>query len=307
MKKNAENSLESILSPVSSNLKILEEQLIQSFSEKNTLINNVAKYILDSGGKRIRPALVFLFAKMANELNESHYELAKAVEIIHNATLIHDDIIDESDLRRNNMVAHKRWDTKTAVLAGDYLLAKALKSLAKTNSIESLEIFSSAMEEICEGEVEQNLNPNLISFDDYIQRIIRKTAMLFSCATQNAVSENKNHAKDYAINLGIAFQITDDLLVFEEGFKDKSADVDFNNNLITAPALFALEEGVKLNFDATFEQFKQQIISSNAIQKSRNLALKYANKAIQSLDVFKDNEYKQSLIALVNHVVSREI
>lgn len=307
MEKQSKKSLDEIFEVIAPASKELEVQLISTFDCKNTLVNRVAQYIISSGGKRLRPALVFLFAGMVGSIEQKHYELAKAVELIHSATLVHDDIIDEADLRRNNVSAHKKWDTKTAVLAGDFLLAKALKSLTNIKSTDVLEVFSTTMEEICEGEVEQSLNSDFISFDDYIQRAKRKTAMLFAAATKNSVDINKQSAYEYGINLGIAFQITDDLLVFQDNYEDKSKEVDFKNNLLTTPVLFAIEKGVKLDFEGDFSEFKENIIDSGAIEKSQNLALNYANRAIENLNDFQDNQYKESLKDLVSYIINREL
>lgn len=307
MEMQSEKSLEDILKIIQPQLQKFEEELIASFEHENSLVNQVSQYIIKSGGKRLRPALVFLFAGMVGQIEKKHYELATAVELIHSATLVHDDIIDDADCRRNSVVVHKKWDTKMAVLAGDYLLAKSLKKLTNIGSIDVLDIFSSTMEEICEGEVEQSIKSELISIDDYIKRAKRKTAMLFAAATKSAVKQSADVAYEYGINLGIAFQIIDDLLVFNENYEDKTQEVDFNNKLMTAPVILAAQNGVKIDFDGSFEDFKASVVNSGAIAESKKLLMKYADRAIENLAVFEDNKYKVALCDLVSYVVSREI
>ncbi len=309
MKKTA-LKFEHILSPIEENLCELNKQLSKTFSSENILIDKIARYIIDSGGKRLRPSLVFLFAKMISEIKEEHYSLACAVELIHSATLVHDDIIDDADKRRNQETIHAKWDTKTAVLAGDYLLAKALKHIIATNTTEVLGLFAQITEEICQGEVEQFTNTTDISTEGYINRAKRKTGMLFSLCTQGACSisdsENIENARNYALNIGIAFQIADDLLLFKENYNEKSLKTDFKNSTFTLPVILAIQNGVQIDFECDFETFKKQILNTNAIDKSYELALKYSQQAIENLSGFKDNQYKASLCDLAKYIVDRE-
>jgi len=309
MKKTA-LKFENILSPIEKNLCEFDKKILKSFSGDNILIDKIAQYIINSGGKRLRPSIVFLFAAMFGSIQKEHYELACAVELIHNATLVHDDIIDDADKRRNQETIHTKWDNKTAVLAGDYLLAKALKHLIKTKNTAILELFAEITEEICQGEVEQFTNKTDLSLEGYIERSKRKTGMLFSLCTQGACSisnnENLENAKNYALNIGIAFQIVDDLLLFKENYAEKSLKTDFESSIFTLPVIFATQYGAKIDFNCDFETFKVQILNTKAIDKSYELALKYSQQAIENLSGFKDNQYKSSLCDLARYIVDRE-
>lgn len=302
--------LKNILNPIEDNLCEFDPKILGDFTSDNLLINKISQYIIQSGGKKLRPSLVFLFAKMLGNISEEHYNLACAVELIHSATLVHDDIIDDADKRRNQETIHSKWDNKTAVLAGDYLLAKALKHLIKTENPNILELFAQITEEICQGEVEQFTNKTDFSIDGYINKAKRKTGMLFSLCTQGAcyISKNQNleEARDYAINLGIAFQIADDLLLFNKNYQEKSLKTDFKNSTLTLPVVLAAQNGVKIDFECDFETFKNQIVETKAIDKSYELALKYSQQAIENLSVFNDNQYKYSLCDLAKYIVDRE-
>ena len=301
---------ENILSPIEENLHEFNKKILEPFSSDNILIDKIAQYIINSGGKKLRPSLVFLFAGMIGQIQKKHTNLACAVELIHSATLVHDDIIDDADKRRNKETIHTKWDNKTAVLAGDYLLAKALKYLIKTENTAILELFTDITEEICQGEVEQFTNKTDLSVEGYINKAKSKTGMLFSLCTQGScyISNDKNieNAKNYAINIGIAFQIVDDLLLFNENYNEKSLKTDFKNSTFTLPVILATKEGADIDFDCDFETFKKQILNTNAIDKSYELALKYSQQAIENLSGFKDNQYKSSLCDLAKYIVDRE-
>lgn len=306
-------SQEKIFAPITAELREFEQVLRNIFNPENAIIEKISDYVVKSGGKRLRPALVFLFAGLCGngeKATPEHHALARAVELIHSATLVHDDIIDDADKRRGLPSVHTKWDTKSAVLAGDFLLAKALEYLVLTKNEKVLELFSKTTQEICRGEVEQFLDKKDLSADKYIERAKRKTGMLFNLCAQGAclISEDKNHQKacDFALNLGIAFQIADDILLFKEDYAEKTLEADFKNSLLTLPVIFALKSGAKLDFEGDFEIFKNQIKKTDAIDKSYEFALKYTSRAMESLANFEDNQYKTSLINLAKYIVERE-
>jgi len=309
MKKSSLN-LQEILSPISSDLNEFEKNISNLFNPENAIIEQIGHYIIKTGGKRLRPALVFLFAKMTGEVTPKHHSLARAVELIHSATLVHDDIIDDADKRRNAPSIHTKWDTKSAVLVGDFLLAKALEFLVATKKEAVLSLFAQTTQEICKGEIEQFSNKKNLSVDEYIERAKRKTGMLFALCAQGSclISDNEksDKAKDFAINIGIAFQIIDDLLIFKDGYIEKTAEADFKNATMTLPVVFALHCDKKINFDGDFEAFKNKIKNTNAIDKSYELALKYTNRAMANLTSFEDNRPRKSLEQLASYIVERE-
>jgi all-trans-nonaprenyl-diphosphate synthase len=348
------NKLSEILKPVNSELLLLEDKLINSITSSNPLLDKITRYILDAGGKRLRPAICFLFAKALNNniMSSSHMQVGIALELIHTATLIHDDVIDETKTRRGRKTVHQMWDNKTAIIAGDFLLAKALTNLALTKNTGVIEIFANTMNEICVGEMEQSLqNYNPVSIKEYIEKSKRKTAMLFIAAAQSAAiltdceqrlkdgddepatvtpfnASNQaannmitNAVKEYALNFGISFQIVDDILNFtsNEEYSGKPAGIDLKNGILTAPALFALEEYeekgdftllklIQNNFndENSFNLAVELIFNTNGIQKAQDLARHYAGLANKSLDIIKDNPCKEALQKLLIFVQERK-
>src|SRR3989339_1916934 len=192
-KKHSE--LSDILAPVSSELAILEDKLAENLSGNNPVLNNIILYIIQAGGKRLRPAVSFLFAKALNKgyLSSNHFQLGQAVELIHTATLIHDDVIDETKIRRKKLTVNNKWNDKAAIIAGDYLLAKSLNKLASVKNFSVIEIFANIMGEICEGEVQQNSqNYQFVSLEEYIEKSKRKTPNLFVAGAQSAAILTQN-------------------------------------------------------------------------------------------------------------------
>jgi octaprenyl-diphosphate synthase len=182
--------------------------------------------------------------------------------------------------------------------------------LVETKNSEVLTLFSEITQEICKGEIEQFTNKTVLSQKSYIERAKRKTGMLFKLCTEGAclISDNKltNEAADYALNLGIAFQICDDLLLFKDNYTEKTTDADFENATLTLPVIFAAEDGISPNFGGDFDDFKQKIKNTGAIDKSYKTALKYKQRAIENLACFEDNEYRKSLLDLAEYVTDRE-
>lgn len=327
----ANYKLDDIFAPVALELSSLERKLIKELSGKNFFLNGISEHVIKAGGKRIRPALVFLFAKAFNGefISANHFKLAIASELIHTATLIHDDIIDGANIRRGAETVNSKWNDKAAVIAGDYLLAKSLKNLALTKSNAVVEIFASTMGEICEGEIIQNEKQHIIpSMEDYIEKSKRKTAMLFIACTESAaiISPETNNlkikaAREYALNFGIAFQIIDDVLnyLIQNEEADKPVASDLLNGIITAPALFAIEEYSQKNdfklknileknslTNEDYELALLLILKTNSIQKSIKLAEHYTNKAIRALDILPESNAKKSLTDLAQYIINRK-
>jgi len=234
-----------------------------------------------------------LFARaLFGGVSQKHYNIAAAIELIHNATLIHDDVIDSSDERRGNETLNKAFDAKLAVVAGDFLFTLAFMQISKTGSVEIIDIYAQALKEICTGEIEQYFNKFKVpSIEDYIEKSKNKTAMLFYVglysAFLNDVDEEKlEKIKDFALNFGIAFQIKDDLVNVLNADKNAASD-DIKNGIYTAPVIFSSGEGRVESGEGKVE--------SGAIQKTKNLIKKYVDKAVDNLDIINDNEYKKAI------------
>jgi len=326
----AENKLNDLLKPVEEDLNRLEMKLSESLTSGNTRLDEIIGYVTKTGGKRLRPALVFLFAKALNNgfLSSNHFYLGEAVEMVHTASLIHDDVIDEAETRRGFLTVGKKWNYRTAVIVGDFILARSLTKLVSVGGV-ATELFANTLNELCIGEIQQGDQKfKIISFEDYIKKSERKTAKLFvagaECAA--AITPGANNViikavRDYSLNFGIAFQIMDDILNFT-GSREKlgkPAGNDLKNGILTAPVLFALQEFEKNN-DLTFKKLINNklkgkkdfnlamnlVLKSNGIQKSRDLAETYIEEAVKALDVMEDNICKTALIDLAVYTLKRE-
>ena len=217
------------------------------------LIPEIASHLINSGGKRIRPMLTLAAARMCGYAGEHHLKLATAVEFMHTATLLHDDVVDESDLRRGKQAARVIWGNQASVLVGDYLLGQAFKMMVETGSLEALRILSNAACVIAEGEVLQlSVSQDTSTTEDaYMQVIVAKTAALFSAAAEvGAVVANRPHSEQAALesygrNLGIAFQLIDDALDYSGSTEKlgKGVGDDFRERKITLPVVLSYRRG----------------------------------------------------------------
>ena len=318
-----------ILKPIEKELSLLEDNLTGSIISGNAELDRMVSYFFNSGGKRLRPAITILFGKAVNSglLIPENFELAQAVEMVHTASLIHDDVIDDAKTRRGILTLNKKWSAKIAVITGDYVLTKALGKLTSIGLL-AVEIFADTLNELCIGEIlQKNQSYKVITLDEYINKSERKTAKLFmagtECAASIALGTNNvviNAAREYSLNFGIAFQIMDDILNFVGNSHKvgKPAGNDLKSGIITAPAMFAVQEyekqgdstlrnliesGIKREKD--FKKAMKLILTSNGIQKAELLAEEYIEKAVKALDVIEDNEYKQSLIDLAYYAAKR--
>jgi len=325
------SGLSQIFEPVSLELSILDKKLYENLSSSSTVLNNIVKYIVEAGGKRLRPAVTFLVAKVLNKglLPSDHFQIGIALEMIHTATLIHDDVIDEAETRRGNRTVHKVWNDKVAIAAGDYLLAKALTRLAAVNNNLVIDLFARTMGEICQGEVEQDAqNYNFISLDQYVEKSARKTAKLFVAGAESAAILTSGvdnlvikATRDYALNFGIAFQIVDDILNFTSNPEElgKPVGIDLQKGILTAPVIYALEEyeekqdytlrnliQSEFKVEHDFNLALNLVLNSDGIEKSKQLAAYYANIAKDALNAFEENSYKDSLLGLVTFILERK-
>jgi geranylgeranyl pyrophosphate synthase len=323
-----QKSLSQMLSPISQELGLFEEMLSAGLKSSNLLLDKITAYIISSGGKRIRPILCLLFAKIladGNKVSQRQFSLAVGLELMHTATLIHDDVIDKTEKRRNVVTINKKWDDKTAILAGDYLMSKALNKLSLTKNFDVIDVFSKMLSEICEGEVSQGSCAfEIVSIENYIEKSKRKTANLFVAGVKSAVilSESNNEkilkeAELFAENFGIAFQIRDDVLNFiaNEDETGKPSGIDLLNGTITAPVIYAAQEyeenndfrlrkliTTKFKNSCDFEEAKSLIFSSTSIKKSQKLTQFYIDSAKQNLSIIPDSVYKRCLLELTDYL-----
>jgi octaprenyl-diphosphate synthase len=339
--------LDLILSPVRKNLCLFEEKLKESLNSDSPLISQVASHLLRLRGKRLRPALVFLsFGLCGNSSLEAGkssrdskanfrrihrtcaMNVALAIELIHNATLLHDDVIDQSQFRRGEVSVNHKWSNLVSVLMGDFLLANAFKLLVKTNSPSLLSSISKATEQVSIGEMNQIQENHNYELDEktYLQIIAEKTASFFaaSCEAGAIATESdqrsREQLKNYGQNIGMAFQITDDLLdwIGETEKTGKGLGNDLKEGKITLPLIHTLKEAEEssrkrifklLENDFNQKDFNQilTLIKGNGgVEYSQKKAKSFGEKALSQLSDLKDSEYKESLENLVDFVIKRD-
>ncbi len=292
------------------------------------LIPELAGHLINSGGKRIRPMLTVAAARLCGYRGELHVKLATSVEFMHTATLLHDDVVDESDLRRGKQAARKIWGNQASVLVGDYLLGQAFKMMVETGSLESLRILSNAAAVIAEGEVLQLAasHDTTTTEDAYLQVIGAKTAALFAAASEvGAViagrpREEQAALKSYGRNLGVAFQLVDDALDYsgKQALMGKSVGDDFREGKITLPVVLSYRRGVaeERNFwKRTLEDgnqtaddliYAQKLMERHdAITDTVERARHYGDIARDALAIFPDGPYKSALLEAVDFCVAR--
>ena len=292
------------------------------------LVNLVAKYLIRTKGKQLRPMLVLLSAKACGEVNDATYRAATLVELLHTATLVHDDVIDDSELRRGLASIKALWKNKVGVLMGDYLLAQGLLRTVKTNEYHFLEITSNAVRRMSEGELYQLQKARQLNIDEaaYFRIIADKTASLISTCCELGAASVMGHSyrealKNYGEYVGIAFQIRDDLFGFESsnGKIGKPVEADLKEKKLTLPLIHALSNvsrsekkriiGLVKNGKAAKEFYTEVIdfvTSNGSVVYTRSKAEEYATKAIEALMVLPESESRESLRQFARYVIERD-
>ena len=308
-------------------MKKVDDILINRLDTEVDLINQMSRYIITSGGKRLRPLLLLLCAKATGYEGKHHYPLAVVIELIHTATLLHDDVVDESNIRRGGDSANEIWGNAASVLVGDFLYSRAFEIMVEPDSMQIMRILSKATNMIAEGEVMQLLNiRNIgISQSDYYGVIERKTACLFKAACQiGAILSNTSKSTvkalgDYGLHLGNAFQVIDDVLDYESSTEiiGKEVGDDLAEGKITLPMIYALEKtsGVKNKFlktaiknpeTASINDIVSILTDIKAFEFTRLIAENESNKALKSLENIPKSEYQKALSLLCELSLNRK-
>jgi len=295
-----------IFSPITQDLSILDKNLKMMIGARHPILYAAAEHLFHAGGKRIRPAIILLVAKATEEnILAEHRRLAEITEIIHTASLVHDDVIDDCQTRRGVLTVHSTFSTKIAVLAGDFLFAQSSWYLANLNNLEVVKMISKVITDFAEGEVRQGLThfDTTISINDYIEKSFYKTASLIAASCQGTAILSKSYKKNqndfylYGKHLGLAFQIIDDILDII-GYQDilgKPPGADLKNGNLTAPLLFALRESNEL-YPFVEREFQKQgdikkvikiIKKTNGIEKAKDLAKEHIQAALEALNTLK--------------------
>ena len=292
------------------------------------VIPALAEHLIAAGGKRLRPLLTVAAARLSGGTDDACLKLAAAVEFIHTATLLHDDVVDGSQLRRGKVAAHLIWGGASSVLVGDFLFARSFELMVETGSMRSLSILAKASSVIAEGEVLQLTRAHDLNLDQhtYLEIIRAKTAELFAASAEaGAVSAGAPEPqiaalRAYGLNLGLAFQLADDALDYSGVAETlgKNAGDDFREGKATLPLLLAIARSGPREADfweraigrleqteADFRRARELIVGTGALQATLDLGTDYAETAKAALAVFPDNEWRRSLEALADFSVSR--
>jgi octaprenyl-diphosphate synthase len=292
------------------------------------VIPALGDHIISAGGKRLRPLLTVAAARLAGASDESCLKLATAVEFIHTATLLHDDVVDGSDLRRGKVAAHLIWGGASSILVGDFLFARAFELMVEAGSMRALGILAKASSVIAEGEVLQLTRAHDLNLDQatYLDIIRAKSAELFAASTEaGAVSAGVPDAqikalRDYGLNFGLAFQLADDALDYsgEAETLGKNAGDDFREGKATLPLLLAIARsgpreadfweraiGRREQTEADFRRARELIIGCGALETTLDLAADYAWAAKAALEAFPRNDWRRALEELADFAVSR--
>ena len=327
-KEGGEPGIERLVGLVRSDMDRVNEAILSHARSHVEMIPELAGHLVNSGGKRLRPMLTIAAAQMGGYTGSSHINLATAVEFMHTATLLHDDVVDESDLRRGRKTARLIWGNQASVLVGDYLLGQAFKMMVETKSLEALRILSNAAAVIAEGEVLQLAASNDTSTteDAYLQVIGAKTAALFAAAAEvGAViaerpKDEQAALESYGRNLGVAFQLVDDALDYsgKQSLLGKSVGDDFREGKITLPVVLSYRRGndeERVFWKRTLELGDQRDDDLNtalslmekhgAFADTIDRARHYGAIARDALAIFPDSEHKSALLEAIEFCIAR--
>lgn len=322
------NTVDLIKAPIAEEMKLFENKFFESMKSNVSLLDRITHYIVRRKGKQMRPMFVFLSAKMLGEMQDKTYRAASFIELIHTATLVHDDVVDDSQLRRGFFSLNAIWKNKVAVLVGDYLLSKTLIISTKNKDFDLLEVVSIAIQELSEGELLQLEKARKLDITEevYYEIIRMKTATLIAaCCKAGALSvgvdeEIANKMHRFGELIGIAFQIKDDLFDYTtSNLIGKPVGIDIKEQKMTLPLIYTLNKvndkdrkwlinSVKRynNDKKRVREVIEFVKANGGIEYTRNMMQKYANDALDILKEMPDNEYRKSLELLVNYVMTRD-
>ncbi|MCA1023293.1 heptaprenyl diphosphate synthase component II [Halobacillus litoralis] len=316
-----------IYSFLKNDLAVIEDAVNDTIQSNNTVLRDASSQLLQAGGKRIRPVFVLLGGKFGEYDIERMKAVAVSLELIHTASLVHDDVIDEAELRRGEPTIKARWDNRIAMYTGDYIFARSLETLSVLENPKAHQILAKTMVELCLGEIEQikdkyNVHQNLRT---YMRRIKRKTALLIAASCRlGAIAANVDEEKEkalyrYGYNVGMSYQIIDDVLDFTASEEElgKPAGSDLLQGNVTLPVLLSMENAdfkkkLQRAFTGTEEETKEKlqplietIQTNGSIQRSLEISDLYLQKAYQSLNELPAGRAKQTLKGIAKYIGKR--
>jgi octaprenyl-diphosphate synthase len=320
--------MDTVIALIKDEMQAVEEQIKNHLTSDVELIGQVGQYVLSSGGKRLRPMLLLLSARLCGYQGDNHIDLAGVVEFIHTATLLHDDVVDSASLRRGNRSANSVWGNQASVLVGDFLFAKSFSVMVGSNSLRILKLLADTTTQLAEGEILQLLNTCDLDVDEtrYLQVVRDKTAILIAAACQvgavlAGVDDGKEAAlHEFGLEIGTAFQLMDDALDYvadqEEFGKERGHDL-FEGKM-TLPLIHAYhdattQERAEISRIVEAEELAADdldyvcrlIDKKGGITYTRNKALQRIERAKGLLDIFPDSQTRQALFQLADYVVAR--
>ena len=319
-----------ILTAVEDDLNDIEKELSDNLNPYLDLVSEVAGHLLFSGGKRLRPLLMILSARLCGYSGNYDKTFSTALEYLHTATLLHDDLVDDASVRRGKQVAHSAWGNAITVLVGDYLLARALSIAAGTGILKVIRILAELTESMSQGEVHQLMRKGDINLDEeeYLEVIRRKTAMLFEAACRvsavlaDAAPERETALAAYGFNLGIAFQMADDLFDYTLTTSDlgKEVGADLREGKMTLPVIFALRQTtnddkavmtqILQNPKFTVADFKTLVgllDKHGGIAYTKEVAASYIDKAKKALSIFDPCRTKEIMLDIADYALARRV
>jgi len=315
------------MAPISDELTEFEVRFRNSMKSKVSLLDKVTHYIIRRKGKQMRPMFIFLTAKMLGKVNDKTYDAATLVELLHTASLVHDDVVDDANERRGFFSVNALWKNKIAVLVGDYMLSKVLLLSIENNNPHLLEIVARAVREMSEGELLQIEKARKLDITEevYFDVIRQKTASLIStCCEAGALSVNRTDVSEkmrlFGEYIGIAFQLKDDIFDYgEPGDIGKPTGLDIRERKMTLPLIFVLNNSTKeirkelinivKNHNENPKKVKraiQLVIAHGGIDYTHTKMLEYKDKALELIEDIPDSEAKQSILGLVEYTTKRK-
>lgn len=320
--------VEKIKTPIIAEMEIFEDKFRSAMRSRIPLLDRITHYIVRRKGKQMRPMFVFLVAKMLGDVEERTYRAASLIELIHTATLVHDDVVDDSNMRRGFFSINALWKNKIAVLVGDYLLSKSLLMAVDYNDYDLLKVVSRSIKEMSEGELLQIEKARQLDITEavYYDIIRMKTATLIaSCCEGGArsvhVSEDEaKNMRHFGECIGMAFQIKDDLFDYQQtNLIGKPVGIDIQERKMTLPLIYAINHANEKDKKWLIQSIKkhnknkkrvQEVIAfvkkSGGIEYTIQKMKEYQNKALQIISKYPDSAAKESLIEMINYVIERE-
>lgn len=324
-------SPEEIFSLVASDIRIVEEEFNRNITDSSPIIETMARYLHDGGGKRVRPALLLLASRLVcGEASPSAIRLAAVMEMLHTATLVHDDIIDEAKVRRGRASVNAQWGNNKTVLMGDWLYMTAFDMTLRERSFDILDILTRMTRLMVGGELIQLtlIGNSFITESEHLDIVRRKTAYMFSACAEvggiiaGATSDDQRALARYGLSVGISFQLIDDVLDFvsTEAKLGKPVMNDLREGKLTLPLIYLMEQGdaehrrmiETVMRERSFETVKREdvlrlIEEHGALARARDEAKRYADEAIESLSAFAPSPYRQALLSVPRFIIEREM